>query len=114
MKASSPRRGNFGPAGASLLKMPEKSWRVELSRSSLKSLERLDKHVSDKILDRLEELGGFENPLRHKDVRPLERKFKGFLRYHGEIKDIQRLISYEFRFVFAEPSDLIPQSTISL
>jgi mRNA-degrading endonuclease RelE of RelBE toxin-antitoxin system len=61
--------------------MPEKSWRVELSKSSLKSLKKLDKHVSGRILDRLEELGGLENPLRHKDVRPLEGKLRSFLRF---------------------------------
>lgn len=60
--------------------MPEKVWSVELSKSALKALEPLGKTVSSRILDRLEELGGAENPLRHKNVRALEGKLKGFYR----------------------------------
>ncbi len=60
--------------------MPEKIWSVELPKSTLKALERLGKTASSRILDRLEELGDVENPLRHKDVRPLEGKLKGFYR----------------------------------
>jgi mRNA interferase RelE/StbE len=60
--------------------MPEKVWSVELSKSTLKALEHLGKTASSRILDRLGELGDAENPLRHKDVRPLEGKLKGFYR----------------------------------
>lgn len=60
--------------------MPEKIWSVELSTSALKALDRLGKTASSRILDRLGELGDAENPLRHKDVRPLEGKLKGFYR----------------------------------
>ncbi len=60
--------------------MPEKIWSVELSKSILKALERLGKTASSRILDRLEKLADMENPLRHKDVRALEGKLKGFYR----------------------------------
>jgi len=60
--------------------MPEKLWSVELSKSTLKALERLGKTASSRILDRLGELGDAENPLRLKDLRPLEGKLKGFYR----------------------------------
>lgn len=60
--------------------MREKNWSVELSRSSLKDLQRLEKSITSRILVRLEELGESENPLRHKDVRPLEGKLRGFHR----------------------------------
>jgi hypothetical protein len=58
--------------------MSEKSWHVELSRSSLKSLKKLPEPASARILNRLEEIGKLENPLRHKDVRSLEGELKGF------------------------------------
>ena len=57
-----------------------KSWGVELTHSSLKALGRLDEKASARILDLLEILGEIENPLRHKDVRALEGKLKGFYR----------------------------------
>ncbi len=60
--------------------MPGKSWDVELSHSSLKALQRLSEQVSSRILDRLEALGTLDNPLRHKNVRALEGKLKGFYR----------------------------------
>ncbi len=59
---------------------PVKNWSVELSKSSLKYLERLRKTGSLRILDRLEKLGETENPLLHKDVGRLEGKLKGFFR----------------------------------
>lgn len=72
--------------------MPEKNWSVEFSRSSLKSLEKLEKKVSLRILDRLEELADEENPLLHKNVRPLAGKFKGFFRLRvGELRVIFEL-----------------------
>ncbi len=55
-------------------------WRVEFSRSARKALDRLETDVSLRILDRLEELGGTENPLGHKAVRALEGKLKPFFR----------------------------------
>jgi hypothetical protein len=50
---------------------PGKKWSVELSKSALKALKRLDKAASLRILDRLGELAETDNPLRHKDVRSL-------------------------------------------
>jgi mRNA interferase RelE/StbE len=72
--------------------MPERNWSVELSKSSLRALERLGGTASSRILDRLGELGDAENPLRHKDVRPLEGKLKGFYRLRvGEYRVIFEL-----------------------
>jgi mRNA-degrading endonuclease RelE of RelBE toxin-antitoxin system len=67
--------------------MPEKSWSVEISRSSLKALGKLERSIRTRILDRLEELGEAENPSRHKDIRPLEGKLRGFHRFRvGEYR----------------------------
>lgn len=78
--------------------MPEKPWNVELSKSALKALERLGKRTSSRILDRLGELEDDENPLRHKDVRPLEGKLKGFYRLRsGEYRIIFELDSSDRR-----------------
>jgi mRNA interferase RelE/StbE len=78
--------------------MREKKWSVELSKSCLKALERLEKTVSCRILDHLEALGNTENPLRHKDVRPLEGKLKGFYRCRvGEYRILFELDSEEKR-----------------
>jgi mRNA interferase RelE/StbE len=72
--------------------MLEKLWSVEFSKSSLKALGRLGRRASTRILVALEELGGQENPLRHKDVRPLEGKLKGFYRLRvGEYRVIFEL-----------------------
>jgi mRNA interferase RelE/StbE len=72
--------------------MPGKNWNVELSRSCLKSINKFDKSVRKRILDRLEELGTLENPLRHKDVRSLEGKLEGFYRFRvGEYRLIFEL-----------------------
>lgn len=72
--------------------MLKKDWLVEFSHSSLRSLERLDNNLSDMILRRIDVLGAQENPLRHKDVRPLEGKLKGFYRYRiGEYRVIFEL-----------------------
>ncbi len=61
--------------------MPERNWSVELSTGALKALERAGKNVSFRILDRIGKLEEAENPLRHKDVRALEGKLKGFYRF---------------------------------
>ena len=72
--------------------MPEKSWSVELSKSAIKALAHLEKTAAIRILDRLEELGRTENPLRHKDVRSLDGKLKGFYRFRvGEYRVIIEL-----------------------
>jgi mRNA interferase RelE/StbE len=74
--------------------MPGKAWSVELSKSTMKALDRLGKRASFRILDRLEDLEKAENPLRHKDVRPLEGKLKGFYRLRvGEYRIILELDS---------------------
>jgi len=70
--------------------MPEKIWRVELSRNSIKYLKKLDKSISQRILRNLEKLETTENPLTQKDVRSLSGKLKGF----------HRLRVGDFRLIF--------------
>jgi len=60
--------------------MPEKKWRVELSKDAIKYLKKLDKNASQRILDSLEKLETSETPLFNKDVRPLVGKLRGFYR----------------------------------
>ena len=72
--------------------MSEKSWSVEFSNSALKTLQRLDKTASLRVLDRLGELANAENPLRHRDVRSLEGKLKEYYRFRvGEYRVIFEL-----------------------
>ena len=72
--------------------MPEKNWRVELSKDAIKYLKKLDKSTSQRILDSLEKLETSENPLSHKDVRPLVGKLRGFYRLRvGEFRIIFEL-----------------------
>ena len=72
--------------------MSGKNWSVELSKSALKSLGHLERKASLRILDRLEELGESDNPLRYKDVRALEGKLKPYLRFRvGEYRVIFEL-----------------------
>jgi mRNA interferase RelE/StbE len=69
--------------------MPEKNWKLELSKDSLKYLEKLGKGGGLRILDRLDELSRTENPIFHKDVRPLAGKLKGFYRLRiGDLRVI--------------------------
>ncbi len=60
--------------------MPKKNWKVELSHESLKYLKKLNKKTSQRLLTGLEKLESSENPLSHKDVRPLVGKLRGFYR----------------------------------
>lgn len=60
--------------------MQEKKWRVELSKSALKHLKKIDSKTAQKILDDLQKLEELENPLLHQDVRPLVGQLKGFYR----------------------------------
>jgi len=60
--------------------MQEKKWRVELSKSASKHLKKLEDKTAQKILDNLQEIEGWENPLLHQDIRPLVGKLKGFYR----------------------------------
>jgi mRNA-degrading endonuclease RelE of RelBE toxin-antitoxin system len=70
--------------------MPEKNWSVELSKRSLKHLERLGQKNKNRILRNLEELEDMDNPLLHRDVRPLIGKLRGF----------HRLRIGDFRIIF--------------
>ena len=70
--------------------MPKKNWRVELSKYALKSLKKFEEKTAQKILISLEELEEMENPLLHKDVRPLS----------GKLKDFYRLRVADFRVIF--------------
>ncbi|MGD8536263.1 MAG: type II toxin-antitoxin system RelE/ParE family toxin [Candidatus Aminicenantes bacterium] len=60
--------------------MLKKNWKVEFSKDSIKCLKKLNKKTSQKLLDSLENLETSENPLSHKDVRPLVGKLRGFYR----------------------------------
>jgi mRNA interferase RelE/StbE len=60
--------------------MPKKNWKVELSKDSIKYLKKLNKKTSQRLLTELEKLESSENPLSHKDVRPLVGKLRGFHR----------------------------------
>jgi len=69
--------------------MPEKNWKVELSKEAIKDLKKLDKNVSSRLLNNLNKLEISENPLSLKDVRPLVGKLKGFYRLRvGEYRII--------------------------
>jgi len=70
--------------------MPEKNWSVELSKRALKHLERLGLKNRNRILRNLEELEGMNNPLLHRDVKPLIGKLRGFY----------RLMIGDFRIIF--------------
>jgi mRNA interferase RelE/StbE len=72
--------------------MSERNWSVELSRSAVKGLARLTSAEVSRIFNSLEALGVAENPLRFKDVRPLEGKLDGFYRLRvGENRAIFEL-----------------------
>jgi len=72
--------------------MSKKNWSVELSKDALKYLRKLGKNTSKRILNSIEELEISENPLLHKDVRPLTGKLKGFYRLRiGEFRIIFEL-----------------------
>ncbi len=78
--------------------MPEKGWEVEFTKSALKSLRRLPKSQSQRILNGLKDLQETENPLLHKDVRALEGKLKSFFRVRiGEYRVIFELDGEEKR-----------------
>jgi mRNA interferase RelE/StbE len=78
--------------------MQEKGWLVEFSKPSLRSLERLEEKISNRILDHTEMLGECENPLQHKDVRSLEGKLKGYYRLRvGEYRIIFELDTQQRR-----------------
>ncbi|MBL7084382.1 MAG: type II toxin-antitoxin system RelE/ParE family toxin [Candidatus Aminicenantes bacterium] len=72
--------------------MPEKNWKVELSKEAIKDLINLDKNVSSRLVNKLNKLEISENPLSLKDVRPLVGKLKGFYRLRvGEYRIIFEL-----------------------
>ncbi|MDH7513017.1 MAG: type II toxin-antitoxin system RelE/ParE family toxin [Clostridiales bacterium] len=69
--------------------MPEKNWKLELSKDSWKYIKKLGKRNGFRILDRLEELCKKGNPIFQKDVRRLEGKLKGFYRLRiGDLRVI--------------------------
>ena len=72
------------------MKKQERNWRVELSKYALKYLKKLEKKTSQRILNNLEELEKAENPILHKNVRPLT----------GKLRDFYRLRVGEFRIIF--------------
>lgn len=78
--------------------MSKKNWKVELSKDSIKYLKKLNKKTSQRLLTSLEALETPENPLSHKDVRPLVGKLRGFYRFRvGEFRLIFKLDSAQKR-----------------
>lgn len=72
--------------------MQEKIWSAELSKAALKHLKKLHKKTANQILEALQELEKAENPLLHKDIRPLIGKLRGFYRLRvGEYRVIFEL-----------------------
>jgi mRNA interferase RelE/StbE len=72
--------------------MQEKIWSAELSKSAFKHLKKLNKKTANRILEALEKLENAENPLFHKDVRPLIGELRGFYRLRvGEYRIIFEL-----------------------
>ena len=72
--------------------MQEKKWRVELSKSALKHLKKLEDKLAQKVLDLIQRLEVLENPLLHQDIRPLVGKLKGFYRLRmGDLRIIFEL-----------------------
>jgi len=60
--------------------MPEINWSVELSKRALKYLEKLGQKNRNRILRNLEEFEDIDNPLLHRNVKPLIGKLRGFYR----------------------------------
>jgi mRNA interferase RelE/StbE len=63
------------------------SWKVEVKPSAEKQYRKLDKKTRARVLDALRTLEGMQNPLQHRDMRPLT----------GELKDDWRLRVGELR-----------------
>lgn len=60
--------------------MPEKKWRIELSKAALKHLKSIPAKNSQRILVVLEDLEKSDYPPLHRSVRPLSGQLKGFYR----------------------------------
>lgn len=75
--------------------MQRKIWKVELSKDALKYLKKLESKRAQRILDRLEELKELENPILHKDVRPLTGKLRGF--YRLKISELRIIFELDLR-----------------
>lgn len=73
-----------------LFKKCQKKWEIVLSKDSWKYLNKLEKRSPRRILDALGELSEKENPIFHKDVRPLT----------GKLKESYRLRIGDLRVIF--------------
>jgi len=72
--------------------MQEKIRSAELSKYAFKHLKKLNKKTANCILEAIVELEKAENPLLHKDIRPLIGKLRGFYRLRaGEYRVIFEL-----------------------
>ncbi len=76
-------------------------WTVKVSSLAEKHYNRLDKKARRKIREKLLDFSNLQNPLSHKDVKPLT----------GDLKGFYRLRAGEYRVVFG----IIPaQKTIAV
>ena len=71
-------------------------WAVKVSSAAEKHYNRLDNKVRGKIKKKLLDFSGLQNPLSHKDVKPLTGDLKGFYRLRvGEYRVVFSLIHDE-------------------
>lgn len=72
------------------------NWTIKLSSTAEKKYRKLDKNTRKRIKNSLEELGESDDPLAHRQVRPLVGKLKGFYRLRvGDFRVIFTLIPEE-------------------
>lgn len=67
------------------------SWTVKLSSVSEKHFRKLDASLRKRLLKELQELAGFDHPIKHPQVRALT----------GDLKDYFRLRIGSYRVIFA-------------
>lgn len=74
------------------------AWRVEYDPAAVKALKRLDKTVSKKIMDYLDEVAGLEDPRVR--AKPLQGPLNGLWRYRvGDFRIVCDLIDGELTIV---------------
>jgi len=71
-------------------------WTVKVSSRAEKYFNRLDKDLKNRIKSELEALSGLENPLDHRQVRPLTGELRGFFRLRvGDYRIIFAILDAE-------------------
>ena len=56
------------------------SWTIKVSSHAERYFKKLDKKLRQRLKKELTALGGCENPMDHKDVKPLTGDLRGFYR----------------------------------